>query len=112
MLNCLTLFFWSLSSSIAAVCNTGEKVSAVKMKPSCGCLAAVRTQGWPTACSPTPANKQVDDKVSVLREDHDKQSVEVQTLNQQPKEVGHDEVLEKHQKGFTSHLENTKVQNP
>lgn len=61
-------------------------------------------------CSPTPANKQVDDKVAVLREDYDEQGVEVQTLNQQPKEVGHDEVLEKHQTGFTSHLENTKVQ--
>lgn len=61
-------------------------------------------------CSPTPADKQVDDKVAVLREDYDEQGVEVETLNQQPKEVGHDEVLEKHQTGFTSHLENTKVQ--
>lgn len=62
-------------------------------------------------CSPTPANKQVDDKAAVLREDYDEQGVEVQTLNQQPKEVGHDEVLEKHQTDFTSRLENTKVQN-
>lgn len=62
-------------------------------------------------CSPTPANKQVDNKVAVLREDYDEQGVEVQTLNQQPKEVGHDEVVEKHQTGFTSCLKNTQVQN-
>lgn len=60
--------------------------------------------------SPTPADKQVDDKVAVLREDDDEQGVEVQALNQQPEEVGHDEVLEKHQTGFTPRLENTKVQ--
>lgn len=63
-------------------------------------------------CSPTPADEQIDHKVSVLREDDHEQGVEVQTLNQQPEEVGHDEVLEKHQTGFTSHLENTQVQNP
>lgn len=54
--------------------------------------------------SPTPADEHVDDKVPVLREDDDEQRVEVQTLHQQPEEVGHDEVLEKHQTGFTSHL--------
>lgn len=53
---------------------------------------------------PTPADEHVDDEVSVLGEDDDEQSVEVETLHQQPEEVGHDEVLEKHQTGFTSHL--------
>lgn len=38
--------------------------------------------------------------------------MEVHALDQQPEEVGHDEVLEKHQTGFTSHLENTQVQSP
>lgn len=42
--------------------------------------------------------------MSVLGEDDDEQRVEVQTLHQQPEEVGHDEVLEKHQAGFTTHL--------
>lgn len=45
--------------------------------------------------------------MSVLGEDDDKQRVEVQTLHQQPEEVGHDEVLEEHEAGFTSHLKNT-----
>ncbi len=64
---------------------------------------------WVTAGQPTPADEHVDDKVSILREDDNKQSVKVETLHQQPEEVGHDEVLEKHQTGFTSHLKNTKV---
>lgn len=58
----------------------------------------------------TPADEHVDDEVSVLGEDDDEQRVQVQTLHQQPKEVGHDEVLEKHQTGFTSHLENTQME--
>ena len=57
----------------------------------------------------TPADEHVDDEVSVLGEDDDEQRVKVQTLHQQPEEVSHDEVLEEHQAGFTSHLKNTKV---
>lgn len=61
----------------------------------------------PPAGSPTPADEQVDDKVSVLSEENHQQGVQVQPLDQQPEEVGHDEVLEKHQTGFTPHLEHT-----
>lgn len=43
--------------------------------------------------------------MSVLGEDDDEQSVEVQTLHQQPEEVGHDEVVEEHQAGLTAHLQ-------
>lgn len=57
----------------------------------------------------TPADEHVKDEVPVLREDDDQQRVEVQTLHQQPEEVGHDEVLEKHQTDFTSRLRNTKA---
>lgn len=57
---------------------------------------------------PTPADEHVDDEVSVLGEDDNEQGVEVQTLHQQPEEVGHDEVLEENQAGFTSHLRGTK----
>ena len=57
----------------------------------------------------TPADEHVDDKVSVFGEDDDEQRVEVQALHQQPEEVGHDEVLEEHQAGFTPHLKHTKV---
>lgn len=46
----------------------------------------------------------------VLGEDDDEQRVEVQTLHQQPEEVGHDEVLEEDQAGFTAHLRRTKRQ--
>lgn len=73
-------------------------------------VRVVHVWGRPTVRSPTPADKQVDDEVAVLREDDDEQGVEVQALHQQPEEVGHDEVLEKHQAGFTSHLEDTEVQ--
>lgn len=66
-------------------------------------------QRWSAGGLPTPADEHVDNKVSVLREDDDEQSVEVETLHQQPEEVGHDEVLEKHQTGFTSHLKETKI---
>lgn len=52
----------------------------------------------------TPTNEHVDNKVSVFWKDDDQQRVEVQTFHQQPEEVGHDEVLEKHQAGFTSQL--------
>lgn len=57
----------------------------------------------------TPADEHINGKMSVLREDDDKQSVQVQALHQQPEEVGHDEVLEKHQAGFAPNLRNTKV---
>lgn len=56
----------------------------------------------------TPADEHVDDKVS-LGEDDDQQCVEVQSLHQQPEEVGHDEVVEKHQTGSTAHLRNKKA---
>lgn len=45
--------------------------------------------------------------MSIFRENNNQQSVEVQTLHQQPEEVGHNEILEKHQAGFTSHLKRT-----
>lgn len=54
-----------------------------------------------------PADEHVDDEMLVFREDDDQQGVEVEPLHQQPEEVGHDEILEKHQAGFTPHLMDT-----
>lgn len=36
--------------------------------------------------------------------DDEQQRVQVQTLHQQPEEVGHDKVVKEHQDGFTAHL--------
>lgn len=55
----------------------------------------------------TPADEHVDDKVFVLREEDHQQGVQVQGLHQQPKKVGHDEVVEEDQTGSTAHLECT-----
>lgn len=60
-----------------------------------------------STCGRTPADEHVDDKMFVLREEDHKQGVQVQGLHQQPKKVGHNEVVEEDQTGPTAHLKNT-----
>lgn len=57
------------------------------------------------ACGLTPADEHVDEKMFVLREEDHEQGVQVQGLHQQPKKVGHNEVVEEDQTGPTAHLE-------
>lgn len=52
----------------------------------------------------TPANQEVDNEVLVLGEQDHEKSVEIQPFHQEPEEVGHDEVVEYDQAGFTAHL--------
>lgn len=56
---------------------------------------------------PTPANEHVDGETDGGFVDDKQQRVQVQTLHQQPEEVGHDKVVKEHQDGFTAHLTHT-----
>lgn len=53
---------------------------------------------------PTPADEHVDGEAGGVGVDDEQQRVQVETLHQQPEEVGHDEVVEENQAGFTAHL--------
>lgn len=54
----------------------------------------------------TPANQDVCPEVLPLREERDGQEgVEIKTFHQQPKETGHDAVLEEHNHHFAANLE-------
>lgn len=70
------------SSSQEAGEKAGKARQTGRMKPSFERSWSGHTQGRPAEGPPTPADEQIDDEVSVLREDEHQQGVEVQTLHQ------------------------------
>lgn len=56
---------------------------------------------------PTPANEHVEGETHGGVVDDEQQRVQVQTLHQQPEEVGHDTVVKEHQDDLTAHLTHT-----
>ena len=58
----------------------------------------------------TPADEHVDGEAGGASVDDDQQRVQVQTLHQQPEEVGHDEVVGEHQADLTAHLQQQQQQ--
>ena len=69
------------------------------------CVRAVGGRRGGEEAEPTPADEHVDGEVDGVVVDDEQQHVQVETFNQQPEEVGHDEVVEEHQAGFTAHLQ-------
>ena len=53
----------------------------------------------------TPADEHVGGEAGGVAVDDEQQRVQVQTLHQQPEEVGHDEVVEEDKACLTAHLQ-------
>lgn len=83
-------------------------LSAPMVQWQCTARAHILSQHTSSARAvvwPTPANEHVDGEADVVGVDDEQQCVQVETLHQQPEEVGHNEVVEEHQTGLAAHLQ-------